>query len=381
MATNGKNSNTNDKKIDDVTQLFSRLIADSAASSSMLTLTEFTSNHSQSRKRRKKKKKKRAKAKEQNNSNDESHEREYSMTFSATYERTRIKCDEIGDLLFTNGFTKDKTILDQAMKKLYYFCEEEELNKEYLSMELIDCLYDNDYDETDCCLYKIFVDDLNYDDKNIRNKVYTLILHSYVQLEELDKNHLIKLLLPSIKQHKEISTTQFSNQARLIKMNGKKFKNMNCDVFAEHFKQCKRKNVNKIDDILRDIYNQEMKNWETKTNDKFTENTEIVMPVIDETKIEEEVEEEKYQHVIGNGQEEEEFLYHYPDDNNGNNNNQEKKENDDYVDEDKYDKEGDDIPEKIKIPINRQEDEKDIDPLPQFIYKSVRFIYSIIASY
>ena len=101
-------------------------------------------------------------------------------------ESNKIRCSEIGKILFVHKVVTDQQALDRAMKELQRLTEYDEINKEYLSMELIDSLHDDAYDEGDCCLHSTFKDDLGLD-KARRLKAYDIVLHHYYDLDDLDK--------------------------------------------------------------------------------------------------------------------------------------------------------------------------------------------------
>ena len=72
-------------------------------------------------------------------------------------ESNKIRCAQIGKILMDHGFISNQEVVDRAMDGLQRETDYDELNKEYLSMELIDSLHDDLYSETECCLYFTFV--------------------------------------------------------------------------------------------------------------------------------------------------------------------------------------------------------------------------------
>ena len=110
-------------------------------------------------------------------------------------ESNKIRCSQIGQILMDHNFVSNRDVLNRAMDELQRETDEDELNKEYLAMELIDALHDDLYSETECCLYLTFKDDLGLSDEQ-RLRAYDVVLHYYYDLDDLDKVWI--LYIPSL---------------------------------------------------------------------------------------------------------------------------------------------------------------------------------------
>eukprot|EP01084_Bolivina_argentea_P313185 542330_1 len=189
-------------------------------------------------------------------------------------EEKKINCKQIGNLLFRNELTKNRNELETAMNKLDEYVDEEQLDCKDLCLELMDCLYDSDYAETECLLYDPLRNDLKFS-KNKRIKCYDVLLHQYMKLEDFDATQMIQLLLSAMQKYKQINVVKFREEAQAFDLSGKTFKKLTATEFAQIFKKCNRDN--NIESILRRIYNEEILNWESAVaaylqhrNDKIT---------------------------------------------------------------------------------------------------------------
>ena len=133
------------------------------------------------------------------------------------------------------------------------------LTKEYGKTQLIDDLcigYCDGVDNEACKLSKSLAGLIHYSSSEI-NRVYDIILHRYIQIEELNQNNFIKLCCEYIKQlksyHVYISCASFQSIAEEKKMNGKKF-----GYIAKEFKSMKcGKAIGKMFEYIKKKWNKD----------------------------------------------------------------------------------------------------------------------------